>query len=427
MLLRLLLLLFFSCITFGSLAQVYEPGWLVRSNGDTLRGEIENGFWREPPPFIHYRATAGSASQLFQPRQLRAVQFTGGRYFRYLALPVDHAAHTHLDRLERGLHYDVQTDSLLAEVLVEGHLSLLRVRLPSATHYFLLQPGHPVLELSERQYLRQLATGSWATADGNNYRGQLGTYFGTCPAAFAALQHTAFTADDLTAVVLTYNEQCTPARQAGRHWVAQASPRRRMALRGGVLAGGRYHHIPNLGVPAAVPCVDCGLHPFAGLYADLLQPGRVSAFTGEFSLQRFQSQGFQFFGPPTFQYRAWLGTARLGVRFLYPLPREQQVLFGFGYELAWVLAPVVTAGTATADELKSQEYAPPALLPHFVLGWRQQRLTISADAQLYNVEGGGDFSQRLFGTGYALRLATAYRLGRNPDAPKQPTSAAGGR
>jgi hypothetical protein len=416
--LRLLVLLLSLFFISQSHAQRFEPGWLVKSNGDTLRGEIENGFWQEPPPFIRYRTTAGSTSQLFQPRQLWAVQLTNGRYFRYLSLPVDHATTTHLNHLERGLHYDVHTDSLLAEVLVEGHLSLLRAQWSSATHYFLLQAGRPVLELSERQYLRQLPSGAWAAADGNNYRGQLGAYFGDCPAAFAALQHTAFTADDLAAVVLTYNEHCTPARQAGRHWVAQARPRRRMALQGGVLAGGRYHHVPNVGVLAAVPCIDCGVHPFAGLYADLLQPGRVSAFTGELSLQRFQSQGFLRYGPAAFHYRAWLATARLGVRFLYPLPREQQLLVGLGYELSWVLAPVVTAGTATASELKGQEYAPPVLLPHLMLGWRRQRVTISADAQLYNGDGEGGLSHRLFGTGYALRLATAYRLGRNPDALK---------
>lgn len=30
--------------SFLSSAQTFEPGLLVRANGDTLRGEIENGF-----------------------------------------------------------------------------------------------------------------------------------------------------------------------------------------------------------------------------------------------------------------------------------------------------------------------------------------------------------------------------------------------
>ncbi|MCC3152127.1 hypothetical protein [Hymenobacter sp. BT770] len=46
MLLRILIVVIvFSCYSFHALAQAYEPGLLVRSNGDTLRGEIENSFW----------------------------------------------------------------------------------------------------------------------------------------------------------------------------------------------------------------------------------------------------------------------------------------------------------------------------------------------------------------------------------------------
>ncbi|WP_073110108.1 hypothetical protein [Hymenobacter daecheongensis] len=124
-------------------AQTYEPGLLVQANGDTLRGEIENSFWTEPPTFIHYRPTATSPSQLFQPRQLRALSFTGGRSFRYVIVPIDHAAETRLDRLPRGNYFEVRTDSLLAEVLLEGPAELLRVTRPGATHYLLRRPSQP--------------------------------------------------------------------------------------------------------------------------------------------------------------------------------------------------------------------------------------------------------------------------------------------
>ena len=60
------LLLLLTASLFGSLqtrAQTFEPGLLVRSNGDTLHSEIENGFWTEPPAFIRYRSTPNSPSQ----------------------------------------------------------------------------------------------------------------------------------------------------------------------------------------------------------------------------------------------------------------------------------------------------------------------------------------------------------------------------
>ena len=57
------LLLLLTASLFCSLqtrAQTFEPGLLVRSNGDTLRGEIENGFWKELLAFIRYRSTPNS-------------------------------------------------------------------------------------------------------------------------------------------------------------------------------------------------------------------------------------------------------------------------------------------------------------------------------------------------------------------------------
>ena len=183
MLKQLLFLLTASLLyTSQTRAQAFEPGLLVRSTGDTLRGEIENGFWTEPPAFIRYRSTPDSPSQLFQPRQLRAVSFTNGRYFRYEALPIDHAAGTRLDRLPERSFTNVQIDSVLADVLVEGPVTLFRVGEPGTTHYLLSGRGQPVLDMSARRFFSRTTSGHESVVDGNNYRNQLALYFGDCPA-----------------------------------------------------------------------------------------------------------------------------------------------------------------------------------------------------------------------------------------------------
>jgi len=332
---------FFLLFSFRSFAQTYEPGLLVRSNGDTLRGEIENSFWVEPPTFIRFRSGAASPSQLFQPRQLRAVSFTNGRYFRYEALPIDHAAETRLQSLPRGYHPFVYLDSLLAEVLVEGPATLFRVAQPGATHYLLRRPGRSELDLSQRRYLRQTASGALAIADGNNYHDQLSLFFADCPAARTMVPATPFTAEGLAAVVQAYHATCSAVQRPGRSWLVQAAPRRRLAFRGGLLAGLRYNRTESNASRLAGPCVDCQGHPFAGLYAELLQPSRTAAIYGELSLSAFRGQGFQHFGTDAsgaavynvFNYRGQLATARLGARFFFPLAREQQGLVSFGYEL----------------------------------------------------------------------------------------------
>ncbi|OGX90346.1 hypothetical protein [Hymenobacter coccineus] len=109
-------------------------------------------------------------------------------------------------------------------------------------------------------------------------------YFADCPAASQAAATAAFTAGGLGRVVQAYATACSPARQPAHSWVAQAARRRRGAFQGGVLAGVRYNRLESPAYNIA-GYTDGGLHPFGGLYAELLQPSRTTAFYGE--LERF--------------------------------------------------------------------------------------------------------------------------------------------
>jgi hypothetical protein len=435
MILRVYSILFSLLLLTGyrAQAQAYEAGWLVRTNGDTLRGELENGFWQEAPTFVRYRPAAASSSQLFQARQLRAFGFAGGRYFRHEQLLLDQAAETRLQELPRGNHVRLRADSVLAEVLLTGPAELLRVVRPGATHYEVRRPGQPPLRLSERKYLYQSKNGSWQIFDGNNYQNQLALYFTDCSAASQAAATAAFTAQGLSAVVQEYATACSPARQPAHSWVTQAAPRRRGAFQGGVLAGIRYNRLES---PASevVGYTDGGLHPFGGFYAELLQPSRITAFYGELSLSTFRNRGSYSVGYDpngttlynTFDYRAMLATARFGIRFLPPLPHDQQLVIGLGYEYNRTLGLRLPSNTgsyyyATSSPVDANEaYATPGLLPNLTLGWRRQRLTLLLDGQFYRTRSVSSFTDLFFASNGAVRLGASYRLGRNPDGAAHP-------
>lgn len=416
MLLRLLCLLpVFILCTFCGLGQAFEPGFLVKSNGDTLRGEIENGFWNEPPTLIRYRAAATSAAQLFRPRQLQTVSFTGGRYFRYETLPVDHAAETQLQMLSRGYRVNIQTDSILAEVLVDGSATLFRVGTHGSTHFLIRSPGQPVLDLAERSYLRQSGNSGWLVTDGNNYCGQLQLFFRDCPSAARAAQQAPFTAAGLAAVVQAYNQTCSTARSVGLDRIPVAVPRRQVAFQGGVLAGVRYNGIP---AEPSNNCLDCVIRPNAGLYAEVLLPGRRTAFYGELSVgtignkgryvteTTFDSQSNPINTYSCYEYRALIGAARLGIRYFFPLPKEQQLLIGFNYEQStfWNVRKTLSLpiGRSTGPDFLVPRVI---LLPIVELGWRAKRLTVTTDAYYF--------------AGIAVvRGSVAYRLSRNKDTAR---------
>ena len=400
---------------FQTLAQVYEPGLLVRSTGDTLRGEIENSFWEEPPTFIRFRPTPDSPSQLFQPRQLRAVSLTGGRYFRYEALPIDQAAESRTEFVRRNVVPIVRVDSVLAEVLVEGTVTLLRVGRISGPHYLLLGPDQPILDLSARKYLREGLTGNWQLTDGNNYRGQMGFYFRSCPTAFSAVQTAPFTAAGLAAVVQVYNRTCGPEKQAGRSWLSQAGIRQKLPFTGGLIGGARINYIGRSKDDS--PCYDCGIRPVLGLYASIPLPSRIYALYGELTFSTFQSYEIEF-TPNTTIYRpnglGWMGTALLGVRYLHKSSREQQWYFGLGYEMNLLWGPSVLGGQPIfAGGIV------PVLLPHISVGLLRQRFTWSLDGQMYGSELISEETFGILGGNFALRAGVGYRLGRAPDTAKR--------
>ncbi|MBF9140972.1 hypothetical protein [Hymenobacter properus] len=421
MLPRLLLTAALSCFIWRAQAQAFEPGYIVRSTGDTLRGEVENGVWEEPPTFIRFRSTSNGLGELFKPRQLRAVALTLGRYFRYQALPIDHAAETRLDRLTQGYTPNVRVDSVLAEVLVEGAASLVRVVRIGATHYVVSRPGQPLLELSERKYLHTGRYGTLEVVNGNNYRAQLERYFGDCPAASRAAVGAEYSAPGLAAVVQAFNETCTPGGAAGRTFFPKKAPHR-LAFHIGAAAGARYLLRPT----------EDGRHwgwPSGGLYGEMLLPNRTVSLYGDLTVGRFSGGGSVQTGTipssmvvggvvynyttPVFgdyTYRAWLLTARLGARVYFPLPAGQRIFIGGGFTNDVVTGRRFTlpAGAATPNPGDNDDVG--LLLPYAGIGWRANRLSVSLDAMVYS-------GLR------ELRAGLAYRLNSNPDAtPHRPAA-----
>lgn len=405
-------------------AQVYAPGYVVRTGGDTLRGEVENSFWREPPTFVRFRPAGGAASVLWQGRQLWGFGLAGGRCFRREPLPLDYAAQTDINKLVPGNPRTVRADSVLAEVLLDGPVTLWRVETPGSLHLLVRRPGQPVLDLAQRTLLQTRPTGTYYL-DGNDYRAQLERYFGDCPAAVALLPGTHFTAADMAAVAQAYARTCSPARQPAQAWPARPEQPRRLALQGGVLAGVSAHAWQRT-LTAGREGVDCLPHPVGGLYGELLLPSRTVALYGELLLSSYRGQqvqlvytsGSSYSTYTTRSYKSLLATARLGLRYLRPLPRDQSLLLTLAYELN--AAPNAPAVAATGTDLYyqySDRYMRPILLPALGVAWRRQRLTLGLDAQLYNSEESGDsYRYHYFGTNFALRLGLGVRLGRGADA-----------
>ncbi|MCB2380094.1 hypothetical protein LGH70_21040 [Hymenobacter sp. BT635] len=164
----LLLLLSFTCFS-GLRAQTIEPGYLVLSSGDTLRGELENDFWENPPSAVRFRSAPTAELTLYSALQLRGLGLTSGRRLRLETLPLDRSATTDVNSLPDNSRSHQKPEQVLADVLVDGPATLLGVTLGSVHHFFVRREAHPYFEMTERNYVK-LHKGAQVIADANNYK-----------------------------------------------------------------------------------------------------------------------------------------------------------------------------------------------------------------------------------------------------------------
>ncbi|HET9502758.1 MAG TPA: hypothetical protein VFO93_04415 [Hymenobacter sp.] len=377
-------------------AQVFRPGWVLLAQGDTLRGEVEDNAWEEAPKQVRFRAAAGADIKTYAAPELRAFRLREGRFFRLETLPLDRGAQKQLSYLTTWLTRRPQPETFLAEVLVDGPASLLRTAVADVQHYYVRRAGQPALELAERYYLQQ-QNGRQTIADGNNYQGELLTYFGDCPAAVQAIGR--FEAPALVAVVQAYNRQCATPPQAGIEY-RRASPHRLIggfAL--GLVAGGRYTACQLQAAPASAGAtlagleVGGGIRPVGGMFFDILAPGRHLAlhFTGLLTrIGRRQELATPSPGlVAQLNNQVTLLEMRLGGRYFWSSTRRGQRFFvGSGISTPIALGSsearlsYYNANGQFLDGSSVPDAYPFGTLPYLEVGVQQGRFTLAVDVRL---------------------------------------------
>jgi hypothetical protein len=323
--------------TQAAYSQSFEPGYLVLSSGDTLRGELENAFWKDPPTTVRFRTGTTVRPISYPARQLKSVYLASGRLLRHELLPVDRYAETRYTFLSYGNMRRQKPDSVLVDVLLLGPASLRGASLEETAHYWVQRPGHPHLELSAWKYLG-IVDGVRSIVDTNEYKSQLLVYFGDCEAVVNLIPATPFTTDALQHLVHTYNQQCSGQVQT-EHVIRSATPQRgTVAVRMGVLGGVRYNSLRFKAADDTNGALD-GLnadnspHPQGGIYLDIVNSDRrlalhtaVLATTfGRINSVRFSGGNSQ---SGSFAWRGTQAFLQFGLRGFLPVGTNYQVVVG---------------------------------------------------------------------------------------------------
>jgi hypothetical protein len=151
---KFLRLLFVSIVMpFIACAQSnYKVGYIVKSEGDTLKGYINYREWNSSPTNIDFKTTLTDKPSRFYPTALRSFEITGlDKYVSYIGL-VSADKNTFPD-LPYALDTSVVDDTLFLLVCYQGKpLSLLKQADNLKTRYFVSENNERPVELKFYQY-----------------------------------------------------------------------------------------------------------------------------------------------------------------------------------------------------------------------------------------------------------------------------------
>jgi len=427
---RSLLLVILVLCLYGSQVQgqAFERGYLVLSHGDTVRGEIENAFWEDPPVVVRFRASASTRLILYPAQQLRCVALTTrGRLLRREFLPIDRNAETALHRLPTSIVHNPQPDSVLADVYIEGPATLLGITLSNVHHFYVRREARSYLEMADYKYL-MAQNGITVIKDGNDFRGQLLSYFSDCAPAIQVILKAPFTAAGLKAVVQAYNKQCSATQQVGQETMAHLTSSTKAVIRLGVAGGVRYNSMSFIQPNNATLLLN-GLdldgkpHMQGGMYLDVVGPGRRLGLHTVLLASRFGNQnpvyvtGGSRIGTDNFEWRGLLVSFQGGLRGFIPVGQHSSVLFGSGYEINRFL------NTTSRITYSSQAYPflsgfTGSFIPYLEAGLNRQRLTLTLNGRLYQKQYYEYFVLRP----WSLSLMLGYRLNADSDSKALPSN-----
>ncbi len=197
-----LVLLLFSLFTFSQ--QNYLPGYVINTNGDTLKGFIDYRNWDRNPSEINFKSELENGNRAFTP--LDIIEF-GVHDEIYIGRIIDIETSPEMPKREKPdseLH--LRLDTVFLQALYIGEKSLYHYRLNDGKDLFYISQNSDLELLVYKKYLKKLqreeATtidqiGHYSVLKNNKYRGQLILYFDDYPIIKERISSTTYTKESI--------------------------------------------------------------------------------------------------------------------------------------------------------------------------------------------------------------------------------------
>jgi hypothetical protein len=201
-----------------------QPGFVVKINGDTLRGLIDYRNWIQNPNEISFQKDQNSTKEIFAVTGINYFEVTGKDSYKSFGVLKDMTPVT-LSHLTREGEERKLKDTAFLRILVKGNKLSLYELVDEKTHYFLQEGNSELLEMPYKVFYDKNDPSVVVTL--NTFRDQLKSYALDNEKLISRINRAAYKEKDLVPIVIALdnssaviNEQ---PKQKGSQFFAGAS------------------------------------------------------------------------------------------------------------------------------------------------------------------------------------------------------------
>ncbi len=183
----------------------FVPGYLIRLNGDTLRGFVDYRNWSSNPDQIFFRQSPGAPKSAFTPLSILGFSVLDEDYTGAIVETEISSANINNFGHERELQ--IQTDTTFLQIMVKGAKSISYYRTSTGKEQFYVRQGPSWELLVYKKYL-QYQDGQTLIGENKKFVGQLTIYLRDCPELQLKINQTGYQKNSLENLFLAYYK-CT--------------------------------------------------------------------------------------------------------------------------------------------------------------------------------------------------------------------------
>lgn len=192
---------FFIFVLFGLIVfksaysqQNFLHGYIIGSDGDTLRGFIDYRNWDKNPEVILFKQAGSVSTVHLYPTDI--LEFGVKDEIYVSGIVNSEVSPTRSDKLESNPELHLQTDTIFLQTLYKGRKSLYHYKNASGRDNFYIEGDNGFEWLVYKKYLKD-AEGGQITAENKRYLSQLALYLNDCASINSKLRKTLYKKTDL--------------------------------------------------------------------------------------------------------------------------------------------------------------------------------------------------------------------------------------